>query len=216
VKLLVACLYTVTVWGAYVAGVLSSLTGAGGQRRPAFSWWPVPRATLVFTVIVAASAASQLIFPALLPRFERNGPLVADGELWRLVTSIFVQDGGLGGTVSNLASLFLVGALAERYWGSRWWLAIFWVSAIAGGAAGLAWQPVGAGTSIGTFGLAGSVAVANLRERQHPASAVAAALATAAALLLLLLKDIHGAAAVAGMSLALFLEGPARPTFRLR
>jgi hypothetical protein len=52
--------------------------------------------------------------------------------------------------------------------------------------------------------------VANLRERQHPASAVAAALAIAAALLLLALKDIHGAAAVAGMILALFLEGPAR------
>ncbi len=203
-KLLLACLYTVAVWGAYVAGILSSLTGAGGQRRPAFSWWPVPRATFVLTILVAASAVSQLAFPALLPTFERNGPRVIHGEWWRLVTSLFVQDGGLSGASSNLAALFLVGALAERRWGTRRWLAIFGLSGIAGGVAGLSWQPVGAGTSIAIFGLAGSVAVATLRDGRRPATLVAGC-AIAAAVLLLLLKDIHGAAAITGMTLALLI-----------
>jgi membrane associated rhomboid family serine protease len=121
------------------------------------------------------------------------------------VTSLFVQDGGLGGTVSNLVSLLLVGALAERRWGSRRWLAIFAVSALAGGTVGLAWQPVGAGTSIAIFGLAGSIAIAILRDRPGPATLLPAGLSIAAAVLLLVLKDIHGAAAVTGMTLAVLI-----------
>jgi membrane associated rhomboid family serine protease len=201
--MLLACLYAAAVWAAYLAGVLPGL--AEGDRRPAFDWRPVPRATIVLTVLVAASAVLQLLFPALLTTFERNGPRVLHGEWWRLVTSLFVQDGGVSGTAFNLASLLLVGALAERRWGSRRWVAIFAMSAIAGGVAGLAWQPVGAGTSIAIFGLAGSIAVAALRDRPGRAALVLAGVAAAAGVLLLLLKDIHGAAAVTGMILALLI-----------
>jgi hypothetical protein len=66
--------------------------------------------------------------------------------VWRWLTSLLVQDGGVLGTASNLIFLGLLGA-------------------VAGQVAGVFWQPVGAGNSMAVCGLAGLVAWSLRHER---------------------------------------------------
>jgi hypothetical protein len=65
----------------------------------------------------------------------------------------------------------------------------------------------GAGNSVGNFSLAASVAVACLAPHAARITRMTALLALSADGVLVLLKDIHGAAAVAGITLALVTEG---------
>lgn len=68
---------------------------------------------------------------SLLPRpVCRDYSRFLAGEWWRLITPLFVQDGGVTGSLFNLVSLFLVGCVAERHWGSQRWLIIFFVGGI--------------------------------------------------------------------------------------
>jgi membrane associated rhomboid family serine protease len=156
------------------------------------------RATLTFVLVIGLSAIFQLFFPWLRPALERNATLIASGEWWRLVTALFVQDGGIAGSIFNLVSLLLVGRVAERMWGSRRWLAVFAVGGILSEVVALAWRPIGAGNSVANFSLAGAVSILCIVRRTTRPAVVAAGIALAACAALLLLRDIHGAAALSG------------------
>ncbi len=39
------------------------------------------------------------------------------GQVWRVLTSVLVQDGGRGGTTFNLVTLAVVGIFASEVWG---------------------------------------------------------------------------------------------------
>jgi hypothetical protein len=69
--------------------------------------------TLAVFAVTAALSTAQVVWPAVLDALART-PAARDGEPWRLVTALIVQDGGLAGTLSNLAFLLVLGALAER------------------------------------------------------------------------------------------------------
>ena len=109
--------------------------------------------------------------------------------------------GGLG-TVSNLAFLALLGVLAERLVGPRWWLVAYFGAGLAGELAGYAWQPTGAGNSVAVCGLAGLLIVALLAGTRLPRLAPMALLWWCGALLAArwgtgpLLAGIGGAVAV--------------------
>jgi membrane associated rhomboid family serine protease len=122
-----------------------------------------------------------------------------------LVTPLFVQDAGITGSIFNLVSLALVGTVAEQLWGRWRILVIFFVGGIAGEIVAFSWQPLGAGNSVGNFSLAASVAVLCLLRRPSRVVQMAALLALGADLLLIIMKDIHGAAAIAGVVLAISL-----------
>jgi hypothetical protein len=77
--------------------------------------------------------------------------------VWRWLTSLLVQDGGVLGTASNLIFLGLLGA-------------------VAGQVAGVFWQPVGAGNSVAVCGLAGLVAWSLRHERMPGWAGTAVAL----------------------------------------
>ncbi|HEV7713925.1 MAG TPA: rhomboid family intramembrane serine protease [Asanoa sp.] len=117
--------------------------------------------TIAVFVLTAVPSLLQFAFPSVLTSLQRT-PAIRDGEVWRLVTSLVVQDGGWFGTISNLFFLLLVGSLAEltlRRW--LWATCYLGFGLVAEGIA-LAWQPIGGGNSIAICGLAGALAVALL------------------------------------------------------
>ncbi|HJU02126.1 MAG TPA: rhomboid family intramembrane serine protease, partial [Actinomycetes bacterium] len=126
-----------------------------------------PAVTAVVFAVTAANSVLGLAVPAVLDALERT-PDGLHGQWWRLVTALFVQDGGVLGTVSNLAFLALLGVLAERLAGPWWWLAAYFGAGLAGELAGYAWQPTGAGNSVAVCGLAGLLVMALLAGTRLP------------------------------------------------
>jgi membrane associated rhomboid family serine protease len=131
-----------------------------GLRRP-------PVATAMAFVVTAAVSVLGLARPGVLAALQRT-PEGLHGDWWRSFTSLFVQDGGVVGTVSNLAFLLVLGVLAEQVLGSRRWLVCYFGAGLAGELAGYAWQPQGAGNSVAICGLAGALVVALLAEVPVP------------------------------------------------
>ena len=68
------------------------------------------------------SVTGLLAEPVLLA-LRRDAAALSDGQLWRLLTALLVQDGGIPGTVFNLLGLVAVGVAAERRLGrpAGWW-----------------------------------------------------------------------------------------------
>jgi membrane associated rhomboid family serine protease len=161
--------------------------------------------TLLLIVAIAVPSVLQFFFPEILITLRRDYVRFASGEWWRLVTPLFVQDAGIAGSIFNLVSLALVGTVAEQLWGRWRMLVIFFVGGIAGEIVAFSWQPLGAGNSVGNFSLAASVAVLCLLRRPSRVVQMAALLALSADLLLIIMKDIHGAAAITGVVLAISL-----------
>ena len=119
-----------------------------GLQRP-------PVATAVVFVVTAVTSVLGLVRPEVLAALQRT-PEGLDGDWWRSFTALSVQDGGVVGTVSNLAFLLVLGTLAEQVLGSRRWLVCYFGAGLAGELAGYAWQPRGAGDSVAICGLAGA------------------------------------------------------------
>jgi len=167
----------------------------------------VPYATLALTIAIAIPTTLQFFFPSVLQEFERDYIKFLAGDWWRIITPLFVQDGGVSGSIFNLVSLVLVGSVAERLWGSQRWLIIFFAGGILSQIVGFAWQPIGAGNSVANFCLAASIAVLCLALNGSRAVKLTAILALLTALILLFLKDIHGPAMLLGILIALILIG---------
>ena len=133
---------------------------------------------------------------------ERNWTLIARGQVWRLLTSLVVQDGGLVGAIFNLLALAAIGVAAERVWGAKRWIAI----ALAAGVGAQFWgkivQPVGGGNSVAVFGLAASVAVLAMLQGVG-IQRLLGLVSLLGAAVLLAIGDIHGGAATIGALLGL-------------
>lgn len=121
-----------------------------------------PWLTVSVAVGTAAVSCVQLLVPGVLERLERT-PAVREGEPWRVLTSLLVQDGGLTGTVTNLIGLAVLGVLAERVAPRSRWATAYLAAGLAGELTGVLWQPVGGGNSVAVCGLAAVVAVACFR-----------------------------------------------------
>lgn len=148
------------------------------------------------------------VAPRLLGALRRDRTAIEAGQWWRLVTSLVVQDGGWSGAVFNLMALLVIGLAAERIWGTRRWLMIGLTTGIGAQFWGLVVQPVGAGNSLMTFGLAASMAVAVLRAPAAPARRILAALSLLVGLALLLASDVHGGAVALGAVLGVVVSRP--------
>ena len=93
----------------------------------------IPVATITALVVVGVPTLLQLTaLPSLLDYLERDRTAIGDGQVWRLLTSLVVQDGGLGGSVFNLVSLAVVGVVAERVWGAARWTVVAIATGVAG------------------------------------------------------------------------------------
>lgn len=202
---LLSILYTLGLYFAFAAGSMllrdqASLPQAA-TRKSAF-----PQATFFLLLAIGIPSLLQFFFPVILSTFQRDYGRFLNGDWWRLISALFVQDGGVAGTIFNLIGFALVGSLVERIWNGRSMLMIFFLGGIVGEIAGFVWQPVGAGNSVGNFSLAASLAAASLMRSPPKPVQLLAIVALGADGVLLWLQDIHGAAALAGAIQALFLR----------
>jgi len=134
-----------------------------------------------------------------LHALERNADRIADGQTWRLLTALVQQDGGWHGLIGNVVALVLVGSVAELLMGGRRTALTFFAVGVLAQLPALVWQPVGAGNSVGNFGLAGAVALLVLLDHQRPGAAtVAAVLTLLGGIWLTALADVHGPAVLLG------------------
>jgi membrane associated rhomboid family serine protease len=74
------------------------------------------------------------------------GSAGAAGDWWRTFTALLVQDGGVAGTISNLAFLLVLGAMAEQVLGVGRWLVCYLGAGLVGELAGLGGSQAGRGT----------------------------------------------------------------------
>ena len=106
-----------------------------------------------FNVGLVQQAGKVVTLGALVPA------LVADGEAWRLITSTFLHS-GFAHLAMNMISLYFLGSFVEISFGRGRFLALYFMSGIAGGLAYLYLGTVTApavGASGAIFGLLGGV-----------------------------------------------------------
>src|SRR5690349_4357145 len=132
-NLLLPGLYILGLYCAYAAGsIFLRARSIQPLHSPRASVFHLPRATLLLVLVVAVPTTLQFFFPAILALFQRDYARFLGGDWWRLLTPLFVQDGGVAGAIFNLISLLLVGSVAEQLWDSRQVLSIFFIGGIVG------------------------------------------------------------------------------------
>ncbi|MFD9339625.1 hypothetical protein ACFWBF_35385 [Streptomyces sp. NPDC060028] len=82
----------------------------------------VPWAALALTGLALAGVALQLCWPGAMDALDADP---ARSGWWRVVTSVFMQNGGLFGGAWNIATLATVAALADWFWGAPLTLSLF-------------------------------------------------------------------------------------------
>lgn len=109
------------------------------------------------------------------------GPLVKEGEYWRLLTGMFVHASALH-LVNNLFGLFCAGAFVERRFGFGWLVTTFFFGGVGGSLWSIWWSPerISVGASGGIFGVAGFALLLILTQRQRFARERGSLLAIAA------------------------------------
>jgi membrane associated rhomboid family serine protease len=102
---------------------------------------------------------------SVLQKAALNGPKIADGEVWRIITSGFMHYGTLH-LLFNMYALYILGQLLEPAIGRARFLLIYFVSLIAGSVGALILDPNAftAGASGAVFGLM-AAAILVLRSR---------------------------------------------------
>lgn len=157
-------------------------------------------AAVALWLCVAVPSLLQIPFPALLEALQRDPGRIETGQVWRVLTSVVVQDGGVPGTTFNLLALAAMALVAGSWWsGGRVWLLFLGCHLLTNGLVLLTFAPVGAGNSVATIAL-GTAMVATLAQR-HPRIPHLAltALTLALGVTLLLGHDIHGIAVCVGL-----------------
>jgi rhomboid protease GluP len=152
----------------------------------------IPRTTLVVLFITSSTTVLGLVYPGFVGVVQRTPSVYEGGEWWRLVSPVLVNPEGWPQIVSNGVTLAAVGTVAEFFWSVRAWLAFYLLGTVSGEIAGLAWRPVGAGSSVAVCGLLGAVAAALWHEVATIPARVGAAVIVAGAVLLAHWHDLHG------------------------
>ncbi|WP_280698574.1 hypothetical protein [Kitasatospora sp. GP82] len=87
-----------------------ALIGQGtlGRRR-------IPWAAVGLTALALAGVVTQLCWSGAMAAFDSDP---SRSGWWRVVTSVFMQNGGFLGAAWNLATLAVIAAFAEWFWGA--------------------------------------------------------------------------------------------------
>ncbi|BFV61024.1 hypothetical protein KCMC57_up61280 [Kitasatospora sp. CMC57] len=94
-----------------------ALVGQGtlGGRR-------IPWAAVGLTALALGGVALQLYWSGAMGALDADP---AKSGWWRVVTSVFMQNGGFGGAAWNIATLAAVAAFADWFWGAPLTLGLF-------------------------------------------------------------------------------------------
>jgi membrane associated rhomboid family serine protease len=204
-KLWLPFLYSLALYGAFVAGSLQIRMRHFQTYSHSNIIKKTPWVTLIMATLISAGLVLQLVSPQLLTQSMRNTTLFLKGEWWRIITALFFQDGGWAGGISNIVSLLFIGMVAEQFWSRKIWLVIFFGGGVLSELVALSWQSGGAGNSVANLCLGASVAVACLKSCTNFKVRILSILSLAACIPLLIVKDIHGAALMIGCFIAIVI-----------
>ena len=146
--------------------LISRWTLPGADRTP-FATYILLVANLVVFALMERAGGSQ--DPTVLDRFGALfGPLVAEGQYWRLLTAIFLHVGFVHVAFNSLG-LFVFGTAFERACGPLRMMAVYVGAGLAGSALSYLASPAvrSAGASGAIFGLLGALAVYLVVNRQE-------------------------------------------------
>jgi hypothetical protein len=165
-------------------------------RRPA-----VTVAAVGLWLLVAIPSLLQFPFPALLTALRRDPELIRHhGQVWRVLTSVVVQDGGVPGTVFNLLVLAAIALIAVEVWGPVLAPLGFLLAHLVFNTAAVFLSPdVGAGNSGATLGLASSLAGLAVLTSSVPAVRWRTVGVLGVGLGLVGIGDAHGIAVLGGL-----------------
>jgi rhomboid protease GluP len=180
--------------------LISVIVAATTVARKAINTLRLPWLTGATCLLLAFCFAAQLAWPDLLPTVQRSQSAIQAGQPYRLLTSLWFQDGGVAGGIFNIAVLAVVGTFGEQVFSRPLWLAIYLTGGLISEVVALSWQPVGAGNSVAYMSLAGALLGLAL-QRPSRSDRIVAGLGLGAGLLLCLRTDIHGAAVAIGCGL---------------
>ena len=87
--------------------------------------------TYVLMAICTLIYILQIFFPGITALGAVNGTLVRNGQVYRLVTGMFMH-GSIWHLLCNMYSLYVIGCATENYFGKKKFLIIYFVSGIIG------------------------------------------------------------------------------------
>lgn len=189
------CVSTVAalaVWVVLVPAWMTLRAGPGREGRRGST-----AAGMITWVFVAAASLVQLtVAPGLLAAGRRDAAAIGEGEVWRLLTALVLQDGGWAGCAFNLGILAVTLVLVRRWLRARAWLPLLVGGGVVAGLATLATGGLdGAGCSMAVIVLV----LGALGRVPDRAALPALGIALAAAAVLLIARDQHGLAVVLGV-----------------
>lgn len=183
--------FWVVFMGAWL--VLTRLGAAHMPRRGSGLW------CVSLWCAVAVPSILQFAHPVLYDLGRRQPEAVRDGQVWRLFTSMFVQDGGWPGALSNLVVLGVTLLLVRRVLAGPAIAGLFLLGGVLGNILTVAtFGQSGAGNSMATMFVATVAVVLTAGPRRRVALA-ALVLIAAAGGALLSQHDEHGLAVAAAL-----------------
>jgi rhomboid protease GluP len=199
-----ACAECVTIVSAFVCTV-RLYRYAGDVTKP------LPVAAILIFSAIAVISGLAFIFPQVLFGFQRNPDAILAGEWWRLVTPMFVNPAGWWHYAANAIAALFVLPLAEKFYGSRRLLALYFVSGLVGETCIYTLEPgwaQGGGSSFPIYGVLGSLFIFAFRHRQEfPRPKMRSPiLALCLAISLCFMHDFHGAGMLTGALLACTMQ----------
>jgi membrane associated rhomboid family serine protease len=128
--------------------------------QPFVTWGLIGLNVLVYLITVAQGTGINNPGGKLFLKWVLYGPLVANGDWWRLITAAFLHANILHIGLNMLALVWL-GAPVERYLGHLQYFALYIVSGLAGSAGALIATPteVTVGASGAIFGILGALLI---------------------------------------------------------
>jgi len=170
-----------------------------------FSALPVSKTIIGMTVLVTTL---QFIYPEIIPALDRNKEALFAGEVWRLITPLFIQPMGVWQCVFNGVFLLVFMPVAEHFYGRKLIL-IYFIAGITGQIANFYWNKGGGGSSTAIYGVIGALFVYILLNRNNfPRPYTFLALAPfISAVILCFFQDGHAPGLLAGAVTALICKG---------
>lgn len=180
-----AALISVVIIAATIGPGLM-LRSSGRQFRP-------PWLTVILATVTFVTSAVGNVLPGFLDALDRSGSRLSDGQWWRIVSPLVVQDGGWPGTIFNIVALLVLGAFVESLWTRRTLMLTYLAAGITSEVIAYTFlQHQGfAGNSVAVMGLAALLGVTCARFGPAPAR-LAGAIALLAGIILLVTANLHG------------------------
>jgi len=141
----------------------TTLTLRPRRHRPIATWTFIVVNVLVWLVMALLGSSTN---PAILVLFgAKDNELIVQGQLWRLVTPIFLHI-DIVHLAFNTYAVYVFGSQIERFFGTTRFVGIYLLSGIAGVLASFSFSPHrSAGASSAIFGLISTEAVFFFRYR---------------------------------------------------